>query len=357
MPSAKRVRWAQLRAGVLAIVAMVILAVLIWLLTSRQPIWQSYVTLYSYASDSAGLPNGAPVRLNGIPIGSVASVELTNSRDPNRIVRITLKIEKNHMKDIPIDSLGEISSENVLSGKYFSITKGQSTQTLPPGGEIRAAPSAEISDLVKKGFALFDSAQAILGRVDRIVGLVESGQGSIGKFLVDEEFYNRLVQTVAEVQEVATALSSGKGTLGKLIYDEGLYNEARQTVARLDQVIADLQAGQGTAGKLLKDPALYNELQASVTQVRQLLDDLNAGKGTAGKLLKDEAVYRRIDSTLGRVDTTLDRINSGQGTLGQLLVNPQLYDSLRGLTSESQQLIKDIRSNPKKFLRIRFSIF
>jgi phospholipid/cholesterol/gamma-HCH transport system substrate-binding protein len=341
----------------MAIVALAILAVLVWLLTSREPFWRSKVTVYGYVRDSVGLPGGAPVRLNGISIGSVSDVSLTNSRDPNRTVRITLKIESSHLKDIPIDSIAEVSSENVLSGKYVSVTKGQSRQTIPPGGEIRAQPSAEIADLVKKGFDLFDSAQAILGRIDRIVGLVESGQGSIGKFLVDEEFYNRLVQTVAEVQSVAGAISSGKGTVGKLLYDESLYNESRATLARLDQVIADLQAGQGTAGKLLKDPALYNELQASITQVHQLLDDLNAGKGTAGKFLKDEAIYRQAESTLGKVDTTFDRVNSGQGTLGQLLVNPQLYDSMRGMTAELQQLVKDIRANPKKFLRIRFSIF
>jgi phospholipid/cholesterol/gamma-HCH transport system substrate-binding protein len=100
---------------------------------------------------------------------------------------------------------------------------------------LRSEPSAELQDLVKKGFGLFDSMQAILARVDKIVGLVESGQGSIGKFLVDEEFYNRLVNTVSELQEVTHAISSGKGTIGKLLYDDTLYNEARGSVARLDR--------------------------------------------------------------------------------------------------------------------------
>jgi phospholipid/cholesterol/gamma-HCH transport system substrate-binding protein len=341
----------------MALVAMLILAVLIWLLTSRSPLWQSYAVIYTYVIDCAGLPNGAPVRLNGITVGSVDQVEFFRSSDPNRTVRITLKIEQAHLRNIPIDSIADITSENVLSGKYVSISRGRSSQTVKPGGEIRGQPSPEIADLVKKGFDIFDSAQAILGRVDRIIGLVESGQGSLGKFLVDEEFYRRLVQTVTEVQKVAEAISSGKGTLGRLLYDESLYNEARAAVAGLDQVIADLQAGQGTAGKLLKDPALYNELQASATQVRQLLNDLNAGRGTAGKLLKDEAAYQQIQSVLGKMDTTLDRLNAGQGTLGQLMTNPELYESMHGLTTELNALVKDIRGNPKKFLRIKLAIF
>jgi phospholipid/cholesterol/gamma-HCH transport system substrate-binding protein len=50
-------------------------------------------------------------------------------------------------------------------------------------------------------------------------------------------------------------------------------------------------------------------------------------------------------------------VNSGQGTLGQLVVNPQLYETLNGATGQLQQLLKDMRANPKKFLRIKLAIF
>jgi len=341
----------------MATVAMIIAAALIFLLTNQKPIWESYSTIYTYMEDSSALARGSPLRLNGILIGSVERVELSGSKDPKRTVRVVMKARRANLKDIPVDSTAGISSENVLGSKFINITKGRSTLSLQPNGEVKSEESAEIQDLMKKGFGLFDSAQAILVRIDRIVGLVESGKGSIGKFLVDEEFYSRLVKTISEVQQVTEAVNSGKGTVGKLLYDESLYNEARSSIARLDQVIAGLQDGQGTAGKLLKDPALYEEARNSIAQVSKLLDDINAGKGTAGKLLKDEAAYKQIQSVLGKVDTTLDRVNSGQGTLGQLLVNPQLYDSMHGLSSELQSLVKDIRANPKKFLRVKLSIF
>jgi phospholipid/cholesterol/gamma-HCH transport system substrate-binding protein len=341
----------------MAMVSMAILAVLIFLFTQDKPFWEHYDTIYTFMDDSASLAKGAPVRLNGILIGSVTHIGLSGSREPNRIVRVTMQVAAFRLKNIPIDSVAGIDSENVLGTKFINIAMGRSKVTVQPEGEVKSEPSAEIQDLVKKGFGIFDAAQAILGRIDKIIGLIESGQGSIGKFLVDEEFYHRLVQTVAELQKVSQTIAGGKGTVGKLLYDESLYNEAHATVQRLDQVIQDLQAGQGTAGQLLKNPDLYKEAQASIAQVRQLLDDLNAGKGTAGKLLKDEAAYHQIQGILGEVDTTLSRMNAGQGTMGQLLVNSQLYDSMRGLSTELQGLVGDIRKNPKKFLRIKFSIF
>jgi phospholipid/cholesterol/gamma-HCH transport system substrate-binding protein len=354
MPSQAKVRWAQLRVGVMAMVSMCILAVLVFLFTQDKPFWEHYVNLYTFMDDSAALAKGAPVRLNGILIGSVTDIGLSGSKEPNRIVRVTMKVAAFRLKSVPVDSVAGIDAENVLGTKFINIAMGRSRVTVEPDGEIKSEPSAEIQDLVKKGFGIFDSAQAILTRMDRIVGLIESGQGSIGKFLVDEEFYTRLVQTVAELQKVAETIGSGKGTVGRLLYDESLYNQAQSVTARLDQLLQDLQ---GTAGQFLKNPELYKEAQASVAQVRQLLDNLNAGQGTAGKLLKDDAAYHQIQSILGQVDTTLGRMNAGQGTMGQLLVNPQLYDSMRGLSTELQGLVKDVRSNPKKFLRLKFSIF
>jgi phospholipid/cholesterol/gamma-HCH transport system substrate-binding protein len=122
-------------------------------------------------------------------------------------------------------------------------------------------------------------------------------------------------------------------------------------------MLADLQQGQGSAGKLLKDPQLYDEAQQTIAEMRRLTQELNEGKGTAGKLLKDEQLYKQFTTLTAKLDDTIERINSGQGTVGQLLVNPQLYEAMNGTMREFQGLAKDIRSNPKKFLRIKLAIF
>lgn len=341
----------------MAIVAMTIIAVLIWLLTSEKPFWQRNAAIYTYMHDSAALGTGSPVRLNGILIGNVGKVELSGSNNPNRIVRVMMNIQQSKLKNIPVDSMATISAENVLGTKYINIVRGQRSETIVSGGEIPAEPSAEIEELVKKGFGLFDATQALVKRLDTIIGLVEGGQGTIGKLISDAELYNRLVATIAEFQKVSTAMSSGQGTVGKLLYDQGLYDDARRAVSRLDTVAQELQQGQGTAGKFLRDPALYNDLHATVLEFRRLVDGINKGQGTAGKLLTDDTAYRQLSTVLGRLDTTLAKINSGQGTLGQLVVNPQLYESVHGMTSELHALIRDMRANPAKFLRVKLSVF
>lgn len=358
MPGKDKVSLAQLRVGILGIVAIACVALIIFLLTGNMTWFQNQIPLHVYTSDAAGLSEGAPVRINGINAGKVDHVALSGETNPQRVIRVDFDVDEPMLKQIPKDSIASIGSDNLLgSTKFLQITKGTSPETVKPGATLKAQNTQQFDALVAQGFNVLDSAQDILQKIQAIVGQVEVGKGTIGKLLVDETLYNDLTNTVAQVQQLATALNSRTGTIGKLVNDDALYNKANDVIDRVTQIIQGLQQGQGTAGLILKDPKMYNELEASISQLNTLLTNLNQGKGTAGQLLKDDKIARQVSATLTKVDTTLDKVNSGQGTIGQLLVNPALYDEATGTTRELHELLKDFRSNPKKFLQIRLHIF
>jgi phospholipid/cholesterol/gamma-HCH transport system substrate-binding protein len=357
MPVQSRATWARLKVGILAIFGMTILAVLIFLITGQTSIFESQVQVYTFMADAAALTTGAPVNLDGIPIGKVNSIRLSGSKDPLRLVRIDMQIPARQLRNISVDSQASISAANVLGTKYINIKSGKSDMTIQAGAEIPSVNTTEIQDLLQQGVGVLNSLQYTVQRVDKIVGMVESGQGSIGKLLVDETLYNNLLAILAQVKGLADTLNSDKGTLGLLLNNRDLYDQFRGTLGKLDDIVQQVQNGQGTAGKLLKDPALYNESQQTVAGIHKLVDDLNAGKGTAGQLLKSDELSNQLKGTISKVDTILDKVNSGQGTIGQLLVNSQLYDNLNGATRQMHLLMQDFRANPKKFLRIKLSIF
>ena len=352
-----KAKWARLKAGILAIVAMTILAVLIFLITGHTNIFESNALIYTYMADAAALTTGAPVNLNGIPVGKVQAIHLSGSKDPQRLVRIEMQIPERELRDIPIDSISQISAANVLGTKYINIKSGKSDTPVRSGQELPSVNTGEIQDLVQQGFGVLASLQETVQRVNEIVGQVESGKGSIGKLLVDDTLYNHFLAIVDEVKQLADVLNSDRGTIGKLLFDRDVYDDLKQTMGRLDNLLDNLQQGQGTAGKLLKDPALYDETQKTIADLHHITSELDAGKGTAGKLLKSDDLHNEVLATLNRVNSIMDKINSGQGTIGQLLVNQQLYDNLNGATREMHGLMQDFRANPKKFLRIKLAIF
>src|SRR5450759_783957 len=197
MPSAKKVSWAQLKVGIMAIAAMMILGALSFYLTGSKKFFSNPAILYTYMDDSAALAKGSPVRLNGFLIGNVRSVELSGSTKPQRIVRVEMAVDPDKLRVIPVDSLAAISAENVLGTKFINIRMGRSPMVVKIGSELPSLDTREFDEVVASGYNVMVSAQALLKRIDTIVSQVESGKGSIGKFLVDDEFYNRLTATIA----------------------------------------------------------------------------------------------------------------------------------------------------------------
>lgn len=357
MPAKEKVNFAQLKVGILALVALACIVLIVFLLTGNASWFKKQVQLRMYTSDAAGLTPSAPVRINGIQAGTVKNVELSGETNPQRVIRVDFVVEQSMQKQIPSDSIASIASDNLLgSTKFLQINKGTRPDIIQPGATVKSADTRQFDALIQQGYNVLDSLQLILGKVQDIVASVEVGKGTLGKLLVDETLYNSLQATVSQVQVLATTLNSKRG-IGRIINDEAFYDQVQDVITRFGGIAADLQAGKGTAGMLLKDPQIANDLHSSLDQVNTMLTKINNGQGSVGKLLNDPKMANQLSEAMTKLNVTLDKVNSGQGTVGQLLVNPQLYETTNGTTRELHDLLRDFRANPKKFLTIKLKLF
>jgi phospholipid/cholesterol/gamma-HCH transport system substrate-binding protein len=358
MPDRSKVKWSQLKVGVVGLFSFVILGALIILLTSTRGIFQESVLLRTYMDDASGITDGTEVRLNGIShVGYLERLQLTGSSDRNRAVEFNMKVHAKFLKDIPVDSVAGIGAANLLGDKYINITRGSSSQTVHEGSVLQSLQAQDIPEMLAAFSKLINSFQTSINRIDHLLQDVEAGKGNIGLLLKDDELYNRLNGLASEGQSLLSDVRNGHGTISKLLYDDALYQQVTVSLKRVDAILADLQSGQGTAGKFLKDPALFDEAKKTIAEIHSLVADVNAGKGTVGKLMTDDQLHRRLDDLLAKLNATIDKIDAGQGTIGQFVVNPQLYEALTGATNEIQALAEDVHANPKKFLTLHLKIF
>src|SRR6266851_3987670 len=135
MPSRQTVQWAKFRVTLVAVCGLSILTVLMYLLTGGT-LFEAKAILYIHLPDATGVVRGAPVRLNGIFIGKVHSVNLTGSTDPDKIVLVALTVETERLANIPIDSYAQASADSVVGDKFVEITKGRHPQHVTPNSEI-----------------------------------------------------------------------------------------------------------------------------------------------------------------------------------------------------------------------------
>ena len=69
------------------------------------------------------------------------------------------------------------------------------------------------------------------------------------------------------MNKIIDEVNSGKGTVGKFLKDPTLYDNANKTDRQANQLIADINAGKGTLGKLAKDEALAKKMTTPRTQL------------------------------------------------------------------------------------------
>jgi phospholipid/cholesterol/gamma-HCH transport system substrate-binding protein len=357
LPSQKQLKWSQLKVGITVLLAAIILAVLI-ILMSGGGLFTSKITLLSYFPDASGLTTGAPVRVSGVDIGNVKDIRIVRDHPPLRPVQVVMKVNTKYRFFLRKDSWTLLATAGVLGSTYINIDSSQAKDREVQDGDV--LPSKEepgYDEVIRSANSSLQNIDVLMKRVDRIVAFVESGQGSIGKLIYDPSLYNRVNATVAEFQGLVNDIAQANGSLGKLIEDDDLYNKANASIDKINKLIDDINAGNGTVGKLLKDPTLYNNANQTVSNIKQLTEDINAGKGAIGKMAKDQEFANKLQNTITRLSNLADKLDTGNGSAALFLRDPAVYNNTDKLLTETRDLIKAIRENPKKYLTFHVKVF
>ncbi len=359
MPSQKQLKWSQLRVGITVIVATLMLAFLLFLMSGTSGIFTSRITLKSYFDNAQGLRPGAPVRLSGVDIGNVTKILIVPDKDKQQTpVEVVMKLSTKYSYAIRRDSVTSLETAGVLGETYLDIDSLQALGAPARDGDILPTQvHSDFNQVVRASQSTLENMDALLKRADRILAFAESGKGSLGKLIYDPTLYNRFSSTIAEFQQIVQQVGSGEGSLGRLISRNDAYEKFIVTLDKMNAVIDDLQQGKGTAGKFLKDPTLYNNANDTIANMKKLTEDINAGKGTLGKLTKDEELAKKLDNTISKLSELTTELEAGQGTVGKLFKDDTLYNNANQMLVESRDTLKAFRENPKKYLSIKMHIF
>jgi len=339
--------------------ASLTLAVLIFLMSGTAGVFTRKIRLRAYFENAGGLRNGAPVRLQGVDIGNVNSIRV--AKEPERQlnpVEITMKVNTKYSFDLKKDSKATLSTAGVLGETFVDIDSKTATgRPAEDGDELQARERPDLQDMVRASQTTLQNMDVLLKRLDRIVAEVETGEGSVHRFIYDPSLFNRVNATLLQMQNIVNGISSGRGTIGRLLSNDELYQKINASVDKLNRIIDNLEQGRGSAGKFLKDPALYENANQAIAKANRIMEDVNAGKGALGLVARDEAFARKLNSTMEKISSLTARLEAGEGSVGLMLRDPSLYNNADQMLVETRNLVKAMRENPKKYLTIHFRVF
>ena len=358
MAQRQQITWAQLRVGILVVASLTVIAVGIFFISGQVGFLSKKYTLKTYFSSAGGVREGSEVRLAGIPVGNVSTIRISPYTDSARAVEIDLRVSARYQDQIRQDSVATLETSGLLGEAYVDISRGGvGKATLHDGETVQGQEEADIKQIVKNANDVVSNLRVLSTTLNNITNQIQTGQGSVGKLLYDQTFYNRLNASASSVERLVNRVESGQGTVGKLLTDEAVYQRTVATLDHVDALVNDVRNGNGSMAKFINDPTVYNNVEQLVSRANMLMDNVNKGQGTLGKLVTDDQLYARVNDTVSHVNTIAARMDRGEGTLGKLSTDPTMFNSLSSSARSLEEFLAEFRKNPKKYLTLHLRIF
>ena len=337
MPTPRQVTWAKFRVAMAVVAAVAIMSVLVYLLTGGT-LLTAKATVYIYIPDATALSSASPVRVNGVDVGRVVNVALSGSTEPNRVIRVTLEIEQNHMPDIPADSYAQVSTDNVVGDKYVDITRGRTAAGIRPNGEIVLKGQPELLKTLD-----LQQFEVQVRTVEATLDDIEQGRSELGKFILGEDTYKDILRWVGDLHNGLQATARTTNAVGSIIYTDQLYRQIEEPAAKLDSGLARLEAGEGQLGRLLRDDAQYVQLRDMIANLRKTVASVQSNQ-----LVQSDEQYAEWNQMLASFIKNVDEVSASP-----LLGTPSEYENWIGISKELRAGLADFRKDPRKFLRVK----
>jgi phospholipid/cholesterol/gamma-HCH transport system substrate-binding protein len=169
-----------------------------------------------------------------------------------------------------------------------------------------------------------------------------------------------LPEVMGLMGEMVIELRELVGTLKRTVASDTSLDKFSRTIENLESVSASLK-GYVERNESKLDATADNFLSAS----KQLNNTLTRNtKHVDSVAQRFDRVSIKLEQFVGQLDTLsnaarefAESLNNPDGSLKKLMDDRRLYDDLRKTADNIDDLISDIRANPKKYLTVKVEIF
>jgi virulence factor Mce-like protein len=162
--------------------------------------------------DAAELVPGNEVRIAGVRVGLIESIEPIQHEDGSTTAKLNLKLD-DKVAELPEDSTVVVRQQSSLGLKYLEIVKGTSGSTYPEGSELPlSAARPEPVDLDQVLNTFDEPTRLAIQR-----NLVEFGNAIAGRGQALNAAIGELAPLVRRLEPVARVLSARRTQLGRFV--------------------------------------------------------------------------------------------------------------------------------------------
>jgi len=304
----------ETKVGILAAFSIAVLIIGYNFLKGNS-IFSSETVLYARYSRVDGLGVSKPVLINGFQIGRVDKLVL----QPNGEIVATLKIKGKY--DIPKNSVARLEGTDLLGSKAIVMALGTGKDFAQDGDTLNSNVEKNLMEAVQP---VQKKAELIIGKMDSILTSVNTILNPDFQKNVNKSF-NSISATLASLEGTSKKVDGLVGTEGKRI---------AAILANAESISGNLKNNNAKINAILNNINTITD-QVAAANFKQTIDNAN-------KAVTD-------------LQGIVTKVNDGKGTLGLLVNDTKMYDNLNNASKNLDNLIIDLKENPKRY--VHFSVF
>jgi len=291
-----------------ATIAILGIALFIWGFSyiKGENLFEKPRVFYAEYDNVQGLMPSAGVTINGLRVGKIEEIYFHPKKTGRLIVKFSLENEFQFSNT----SIAQIYSADFISGKSIKIIPN------------------------------YNGVNAISG--DTLVAKVETDiLGSIGNELVP-------------LQEKITSFITNADVLLKGfndVLDEDSRSNLKQSFTKLNATLSTFNSTSKSLNGLLAKNGKIDSILTNATTTSASLVSISDSLANANLT----GTIQKLEGSLDSFNGVLATIEQGKGSIGKLLKDDGLYENLEGATKEMEELLREMKLNPKRF--VHFSLF
>lgn len=313
----RQLHWRQLRGGIVAATVIAALIIAVLLFARVGGLHGKKVTLYVVTAEAPGILSGTEVWLAGEKEGVVKDVSFRPATVPE-LERILIRTEflREALPSVRRDSYAQIKPGGSLIGTLVvSISPGTlAARPLHDGDTVYARPRARAADLSED------------------VGTIGSQFAALG----------------AATKDLADKIGRPVGTVGN--YRATGLPDLPDVSAGMSSLSARATGGNGTIARAARGNlrARASHAMAAADSIRTLM---SSNKGSLGRFRRDTTLVTNANHVLAEVDTLRGLLSNPVGAIAAAHADSALTRQLDRTHVLLASLIKDVKSNPLRYIR------
>ena len=311
----------EVQIGLVAIIAIAVAYYGFSFLLGKQ-ILRKGTQFYALYPSSGGIAIDNHVKLNGISVGKVNKVSLSDKKDGSVLVGFYIDHDNAAVTD---STIAKVASLDLFGTMAVILQNTRAGNVLGDGDTVMSEVEGDLKSAVDERLRpLEEKTNALIGSMDSLVSSIQ--------IILDEDTRKNLHSSFKSINKSLKVFERTAGTLDASVeketkrFDSILYN--------INSITANLNNNNERIDNVLKN---FSDISDSLAKA-----DITGTFDKAGKTLESVAVV-------------MEKIEKGEGTMGMLINNDSLYNNLNESSAELDKLLEDIRVNPNRY--VHFSVF